>query len=480
MKKLLTLLLALILSTTGWKMDVKAAPDWPGDTGILADGGIVMDANTGTVLYGQNIHVQYFPASITKILTALLVLEHANMDEMVTFSYNAVFNVEAGSSNAGLDVGDQLSVKDCLYAMMLRSANEAANALAEHVAGSVEEFAKMMNERAQKLGCTKSNFVNPNGLNNPDHKTSAYDMALIASEAFKNPEFVKIASTTYYKLPPTLRNPEGLAMSPGHKMLSENNPQYYPGIIGGKTGYTSLAGNTLVTCVEKDGVQLVAVILNGAKTHYEDTKALMDFGFSNFKNLKISDNETRYEDFEKEIVAAGIDLSQKEDLAWDSSGSITLPKDAQFSDAVATLTYEMTAQDSVDTVAKIQYTYGQRKIGSASLKPGGSGPKVTAVAAKPSGQDPSQPETSAPQPDSDGMDSKSRKAGSNLGAIVLIGLILVAMFAGGIGYKRYRDKKEEEERQLRRKRRLERLREAGVSESEFEELLSKRKPTHKK
>ena len=200
-----------------------------------------MDAGSGAVLYGKNIHTAYFPASITKILTALIVIENCDMDDIVTFSRNAVHNVEPGSTSAGMDVGDQLTVRDCLYALVLRSANEVANALAEHTAGSIEAFADMMNERAASLGCTDSHFCNPSGLNNPDHYTSAYDMALIAQAAFQNEAFVTIDSTLYYDLPPTKRNPDGFRIYPGHRMMKKNAPQYYPGIIGGKTGYTSLA-----------------------------------------------------------------------------------------------------------------------------------------------------------------------------------------------------------------------------------------------
>ena len=131
---------------------VLGAVSWPENVFVQADGGIVIDADTGTVLYGKNIHQQYYPASITKILTALIVLENCDLDEMVTFSHEAVYDVEEGSSSAGIDEGDELTVRDCLYALLLASANESANALAEHVAGSRDAFAQLMNEKAQSLG----------------------------------------------------------------------------------------------------------------------------------------------------------------------------------------------------------------------------------------------------------------------------------------------------------------------------------------
>ena len=230
-KRMSAFLLCLMLLMGAFTETALAAPDWPSGVSVQAESGIVIDADTGTVLWGQNIHNQYFPASITKIMTALIVIEKCSLDETVTFSHNAVFNVEAGSSNAGINEGDKLSVKDCLYALLLKSANESANALAEHVAGSTEAFADMMNAKAKELGCTDTHFANPSGLNNPEHYTSTYDMALIARAAFLNPTFEEIDSTTYYKLPPNSINPEGLTIYPGHKMLKKSTPYYYPGIV---------------------------------------------------------------------------------------------------------------------------------------------------------------------------------------------------------------------------------------------------------
>ena len=183
-KRILSFLLSLLLFIGIFPQTAAAAPPWPDGPSISAEGGILFDANSGAVLYGKNIHEQYFPASITKILTALIIIENCQMDEVVTFSHNAVYNVEAGSSNANLEEGDRLTVRDCLYAMILKSANEAANALAEHAASTTAAFSSMMNAKAASLGCTDSHFNNPSGLNDPEHYTSAHDMALIAQAAF--------------------------------------------------------------------------------------------------------------------------------------------------------------------------------------------------------------------------------------------------------------------------------------------------------
>lgn len=138
-----------------------AEPAWPQDVLIEAEGGILVDADSGTVLYGKNIHQRYYPASITKILTALIVIERCKLDDTITFSYDAVHNVESGSTSAGYGVGDKITVREALYALLLRSANEVANALAEHCAGSREAFARLMNEKAASLGCKESHFTNP-------------------------------------------------------------------------------------------------------------------------------------------------------------------------------------------------------------------------------------------------------------------------------------------------------------------------------
>ena len=155
-----------------------------------------------------------------------------------------------------------------------------ANGLAEHVSGSVSAFADKMNEKAASLGCTHTHFANPNGLNNANHFTTAHDMALIANAAFNNATVRQVASTLHYDFPATASVPTVRTLTMGHKMLNPANSQYYEGIIGGKTGYTSLAGNTLVTCAERNGVRLIAVILKSSQTHYDDTKKLLDYGFA--------------------------------------------------------------------------------------------------------------------------------------------------------------------------------------------------------
>ena len=171
------------------------ADTWGGPGDINAGAAIVMDADTRAILYGKDIHAHCYPASITKLLTALIVIENCSMDETVTFSQRAVTDLEPGAVTAYMTEGEQLSVEECLYALLFMSANDVANALAEHVAGSIEAFADMMNERALELGCEDSNFRNPSGLTDSEHITSAYDMALIASALFENEKFLEIESS---------------------------------------------------------------------------------------------------------------------------------------------------------------------------------------------------------------------------------------------------------------------------------------------
>lgn len=506
-KKLLPLMIGLAL-LAGFcppvtnPMQTWAAPAWPSDVSISAEGGIVMDADTGAVIYGKNMHESYFPASITKILTALIVIENCDLDEIVTYSHNAVYNVEPGSSSAGIDEGDQLTVRDSLYAMMLKSANEAANGLAEHTAGSIEAFADMMNEKAASLGCTDSHFVNPSGLNDPEHYTSAYDMALITQAAFRNETFVEIDSTLYYDIPPTKKNPEGIRVYPGHKMLKKNTSQYYSGVICGKTGYTSLAGNTLVTCAGQNGMNLIAVVLNGHQTHYTDTKALLDFGFSRFRSLRIADYDTTYTSVENDMTIAGLPTTNLSVLQVQGDCKITLPAGAEFTDAVSSITYDLPASAPEMAVARISYDYNGRTVGSTYLMrnehyaeeaellaevatteaEAETDASITESASMP-GDAPAQEAASGARsrmadPEPVEKDGKTRFqlhippvfwiiTGVILAAGAVIGLLILL--------KMHIEKKEEAERVIRYQRRQERLQDIGMSTAEFDLLMQEKR-----
>ncbi len=456
-----------------------AAPEWPSDTGVLADIGIAVDADSGAVLFGQGIHELTPPASITKLLTALVVVENSSMDDMVTFSYDAVNNVESGSGNKkNIAEGDKLSVKDCLYLLLLQSSNQAANALAEHVAGSRDAFADMMNEKVKELGCTDgTHFANPSGLNDDTQVVSAYDMAIIAQAAFNNSDVLEISSTKSYKLAPTQNNPSGATCANEHRLIitdDETSELYCPEAKAGKTGYTSLAGNTLVTYGEKDGRRVISVVLKGqpSPNYFLDGKTLLQFGFENFQNVSIPDNETKYVTGGETVSINGADF-QPDELDLESGAVITLPKDAAFSDASMELVTELPEQHPERAVALLQYTYNDRKIGQAYLL------------AKEGSLPASSEETggAAPEEKPDGKTDASDQKGGEEGSIALpplslpvIGICLL-VFAVLLlsAYTLYTKKKEAEELRRRHERRMQRLKEENYTEEEFYELLGREK-----
>ena len=243
---------------------------------VSAEAAILYDATTKQVLFEKNSTKAMYPASTTKLLTALLAAEKLNMSDTLTFSQSATENLESGAITAGMKKGDTMKVEDAMYAMLLRSACEVANGLAEKVSGSQSAFAELMNQRAKELGCTGSNFANASGLNSTTHYTTAADMALITAAALDNATVRKIVQTTNYTLPATA-NRAALAIKTGNKMAA-GGTESYAGYVGGKTGYTSKAGSCLTGEVEYNGHKLVAVVFKANTTQYKDSKALFDYG----------------------------------------------------------------------------------------------------------------------------------------------------------------------------------------------------------
>ena len=488
-------LLALTCAVSLFTMSLCAfaKPDWPLDTGCQSEAGIVMDMDSGAVLFAQNIHVQEYPASITKLLTALVVVENASMDDQVTFSHDAVYNVEDGSGNKlQLEEGDVLSVKDCLYVMLLQSSNQAANALAEHVAGSREAFADMMNEKAASLGCRESHFVNPSGLNDPEQLTSAYDMAQIGAAVFNNQTLLEICSSTSATLPPTINNPNGRTYSMEHKLVVTDNSDdenYYPSAVAGKTGYTSLAGQTLVTYAEQNGRRQVAVTLKSTqRTHYSDTKTILEFGFARFKNVSVAENETNYVTGDEPVTIGDVSY-EPSDLYLDEKAVITLPNDAQFSDADQYLQTEIPASHPEGAVGRIIYTYNDRQIGVAWVY---SKTVVSAAAVSEESSENTEMTESTASTGTDTTDSNTNGTPSDVndgkkdkkpleltrGTWIAVGIgaaiLLVVLIISWIMLQR---KKEEERMRILREKRRKRLADIGCSEEEFERLVNERKNT---
>ncbi len=474
-----------------------AAPEWPSDTGIQAEAGIVIDADSGAVLFAQNSHVAYPPASITKILTALIVLEHCQLDETITFSHDALYNVEADSGNKlSLVEGDTMTVRDALHALLLVSVNQAANALAEHVAGSIPEFVDMMNEKLVELGCQESHFDNPSGLNGDTQYVSAYDMSLIARAAYANEDLLSISSSKTYKVGATTNNPEGLTIYNEHRLViteDSTSPYYYPAAIAGKTGYLLKAGNTLVTYAQRDGRRLISVILKGQpRQYFLDGKELLEFGFSRFQNIYIADQEQSYVTGDTPMTF-GNHTFQPSELMIEEGRVVTLPHGASLPDAQMTLVEELPEDHPENALALLSYTYNDRKIGEAYLMakelPEGFqlDPNAPADASTtPAESDPASAESQAPgsQPkEPSGSDNVRTPAdpGSVLAFILVLVMILVI---GGLCalIMTIRKKRREEAEAIarRRERRRQRLTQEG-DEEEFNRLLQERlKKTQKK
>ncbi len=270
---------AQLPSGPDWAMDEDTAPE------VVADSAILMDIDTGVILYEKNIHKRQYPASVTKLLTCLVAAENSELTDIVTFSREAVFGIEKGSSNIGIDEGEQLTMEECYYGALLTSANEVSSGIAEHVGGSIEGFAEMMNAKVQELGGVDSHFVNANGLHDDNHYTSAYDMALIGQAFAQNKMLLDISGTAFYHINATPTQKDEIDLRNHHRMLPdcELSGRYpYEYMIGGKNGYTDMARLTLVTFAKKDGHRLVCVVLKdeAKPNHYLDTIALFNYGFA--------------------------------------------------------------------------------------------------------------------------------------------------------------------------------------------------------
>ncbi len=334
---------------------------------IDAPSAVLMEATTGAILYAKDAYAAYHPASVTKVMTALVTLENCSLDETVTFSYRATHELEEGSSTIARTEGEELSVEDCLYALLVHSANEVAQALAEHVGGSIEHFAEMMTARAKELGCKNTNFMNPHGLYHKEHYTSCYDMALIMREALKNPDFVKIDSTTSYIIPATNKHKEELGIAMKHKLLLRGDDHYEYAQCG-KTGYTSLSGYSLVTSAKKDRMELICVTL-GCKTgndRYTATRALFDYGFQNFTMYDIAENDADFQS--NELLTSGNAFlgSNLVSLTMPEDNYVIVPAGVPFADLESTLSLRDESSPD-DEIATIVYRCRGTKVGEIRL-----------------------------------------------------------------------------------------------------------------
>lgn len=328
--------------------------NWPEGPGTYGEGAIVMEVGTGAILYAKNIDAHFYPASITKLLTALVAFENADLDDEVRVTEECIDFLEWDDARINLEVGNKLSLKNAMYALLLASANDAAYAIGQSVGENAGHdykwFIKQMNKRCKELGGKNSNFVNTNGLHDDNHYTCARDMALIARELYKYPEVFTIMQTVDYTIPKSKTIDEHYFYQ-YHQMLLPANANYYEYAIGGKTGYTDQALSTLVTMTDKDGYQLVCVVL---KTHgvnvYPDTRNLIEYAYDNFKKVSVENKEKS--DYVEEI------------LEEDNTGYVMLPDDVKFKDLdLKIVPDDESGKDSDE--GTLEYYYEDQYVGNA-------------------------------------------------------------------------------------------------------------------
>lgn len=260
---------------------------------IYSEAAILIDAETGKILYDKNIHSKKYPASTTKILTAIIALEQCNLDEKAIASHNAIFSIKSGYSIADIREGESFTIRELLEVLIIQSANEAANIIAEHISGSTEEFAKLMNQKAKEIGCLDSNFVSPNGVHDENHYSTAYDLAMIAKYCMQNQTFRELVQKNECRLPATEIFEEERFFRNTNSLMQPNSRYYYPYCNGIKTGFTTPAKNCLISSSNKDGFELISVILHaestedGLSARYIDTINLFEYGYSNYNKEDI-------------------------------------------------------------------------------------------------------------------------------------------------------------------------------------------------
>lgn len=353
-------------------------PKGPSESSLTSSAAVLMDADTGLILYNKNMTDKHYPASITKIMTTLLAIENSSPDDVVTFTSDEVLNLEYGASNIDTQVGEKLTIEQCLYAIMLASANEVCNGVADFVSGDIENFGKLMTSRAKELGCVNTNFTNPNGLHSDDHYTCAYDMALIGQEALKNETFRKVANTATTYLDKTNKY-EARALTNHHNMINAYSTSafLYEDCIGGKTGFTSAAQSTLVTFAQRDGMTLICVVMEGGSSKtditnniYTDTISLLEFGFNNYQAHQLSNNVQNTTDRAESPFFTVFDSILDFDISplqTSNNGIVVLPSGVSTSDATQNVVFYDTNATKDHAIGTVTYNYGNKAVGTTSI-----------------------------------------------------------------------------------------------------------------
>lgn len=288
MKKVLFLFVFIILFST-------YSFSYAEELSLSGEGAILIDVDTLEILYEKNSNSQFYPASTTKIMTAILAIELGNLQDIVTVDEESVKLTDG--SHIALEPGEQLSLEHLLNALLIESANDAALVIAKHISGNQDEFYKLMNDKAKSIGALNTNFVNPNGLPNEEHLTTAYDLALIGRYAMENETFRSIVKNYTYTIPVTNKKTEPRYLKSANRLIYSNEkidvdgkliPIKYEGVTGVKSGYTVAAQQCLVTSLEKDGHKFIAVVLkSNGKSIYSDTHKLLNYGLENFEKIQL-------------------------------------------------------------------------------------------------------------------------------------------------------------------------------------------------
>lgn len=354
----------------------EAEPDLDPSIGIKANASICVNAETGEIIHEDNAKEKMYPASTTKIMTALLVLENCeDLSDTVTMQQVDFVDVENGASTSGLQVGETVTVETLLYCLMLPSGNEAANALARYIGGDVESFASMMNARAEELGCVNTHFVNANGLHDDDHYTCAYDLYLIAQADMQFEDFQTIANTAQKKLPATNKQDERIVYTTNELIRSRWSPIYYDNCYGIKTGHTTPAGYCLVSYAKDDdrGLSYYSVVLGcdfddeaAYAGSFVETKSLFEWAFSKF-SLKTA--ATAGDAITESKVRLGKDKDTVT-LVADKNVSVLIPRDADISMLDVTVAAEESYDAPIaagDKLGTVTYSYNGTELASTDL-----------------------------------------------------------------------------------------------------------------
>lgn len=340
---------------------------------LLSESAILIDSNSGTILFEKNSNKKMYPASLTKIMTAIIAIESGDLSDVIKVDDDTPYEIYG--SHIALEPGEILTLKDLLYALMLPSANDAAAVIAKHYGGSIEEFVEQMNEKAKELGAHNTNFVNPHGLHDENHYSTASDLALITKYAMKNETFRKIVGTVKYEIKPTNKKSEVRYLATLNKLIhntSTNQIQVdgtyintnYDGVTGVKTGYTPEAGNCLVASAKKNGTELITVTMKGISLEmYQDAHNMFNFGFNEYQSITIVKENTFIQNLQiKNGDSKEISLITESDFT-------TLTKKNSGNDIVSkVIVDEITLPlDKNSIVGKIEYSLDGKLLGSVNL-----------------------------------------------------------------------------------------------------------------